>query len=496
VLPGAVVERAPLAQTGWFADALSKTPGLRAASDGQVARVSVPESTAGIENPARSVHEVLDAARVWWRLSMAAALAADDDGSIHAFQVVEADPTNSELGRQIGGGMLQSSLGGLALPELGTVARDEALAQAERNVARLKSALGRDLAHSEVSLVRIDEGRNAFGIMIELKMDSLLAAQDYLGDIVTGLQTGLVGDARAKVEGVASEACDTAGRCVAAYAAARRGGGAIHLSRELDVGSSRPRLEYEVITGGPSTIGFATGTNQESRDRVVLETGQDDLTVRGVLCAPSAPGQATCNVTGPPPGPPLAISRAGTALRLTLNGPASAVSGLFQQGPTGATVGSSRPWRAVGDAGRVWELATDQAMVAGEFLTIGVTYVDGSGLTAYTPLEWNTAPPSAAQVRRVQVNERGRLRVSLRNTGDAAQTLDVRVQLIRRSRASAFATVTVRLPRKGSRTITVRPRNTAARNRAQARGVRARVTLSRAGRETARELAVITPSRQ
>jgi hypothetical protein len=98
-------------------------------------------------------------------------------------------------------------------------------------------------------------------------------------------------------------------------------------------------------------LGLAKPVAGDTRDRVTLTSPADKLTLRGTGCGPTPPGVVSCNAAGPPPGPPLAIARAGDTLRVTLNGPASAVSARLRQGSTGPLVGEERAWRAIGTSG-------------------------------------------------------------------------------------------------------------------------------------------------
>ena len=144
-------------------------------------------------------------------------------------------------------------------PKLGSVTPSQALAQARSNLRVLRGVLPRGtIKATRILPVVLRPGR--FGLEVDLRVSSLRRLATRVGDVIDGMQTGLVGDDRAVVAGLAIAVTDDRGRRLGSWQSVLSSSGSVLANPSLTVPDVlSPRGFYPNLTGGPPTYGSASG---------------------------------------------------------------------------------------------------------------------------------------------------------------------------------------------------------------------------------------------
>lgn len=101
----------------------------------------------------------------------------------------------------------------LDVPSVGKVTLDQAEARAASNIAEFERiATGVKVDGLAVTPVWLDRDSNLFALRIQLHVAHATTVTKYLGDLVSGPATGLIGDEKTVIGGLAITVTDDAGR--------------------------------------------------------------------------------------------------------------------------------------------------------------------------------------------------------------------------------------------------------------------------------------------
>jgi hypothetical protein len=259
-------------------------PGASATLDeaqdgGLLVNVTVPPSTGIPAEPAGAAQPdnlyELNSADTAWRVLLASEVVADRDPNVvgYTYKGLSAppegtDPTSVTNASNFRHGMLRGAPEnalGVPMAKLGSVSLDDAIAQANSNIAEFtRVAAGVEVISTSVTPVWLDRDANLFALRIQLHVADVTALRKRLGDLVSGLPTGLVGNDRAVIEGLATNVTDDHGHGAGWWETERA---------SIGIGVPGPALPgpvpsdiagtYENLTGGPdmsvSGSGYAPG---------------------------------------------------------------------------------------------------------------------------------------------------------------------------------------------------------------------------------------------
>jgi hypothetical protein len=203
------------------------------------------------------------AGELGWKAALVAATAGLSDVDIVSYQLTEFGRTftpseenyvTGQLRKQAGAGEYQAS------PGIGTVPLTAMTAQLASNVSVLESALppGTVLG-TQQDVIPVDPAANAFAFEVNLRVTNLASLQDYEGDLVNGLSTGLVGSPAAPAEGLAINVVDSQGLRASWWSAERAGTGMGVSDPALPSTGGSETVTFPDITGGPAATSFGTG---------------------------------------------------------------------------------------------------------------------------------------------------------------------------------------------------------------------------------------------
>jgi hypothetical protein len=157
----------------------------------------------------------------------------------------------------------------LDIPLLGTVTIEEAEAQAASNVAEFERiATGVKVTGVAVTPVWLDRASDVFALRIQVHVVDADPLKGYLGDLISGPATGLIGDEKTLIGGLAINVTDDAGRSSGWWQTAHGSIGIGILGPALMDSVPGPiRGTYPNLTGGPGTINSISGyTPAQPRD--------------------------------------------------------------------------------------------------------------------------------------------------------------------------------------------------------------------------------------
>lgn len=202
---------------------------------------------------------IIPAAQLAWRAQLAAGLVASRNSAALGFDVdlpdAKPDPEqrsylHMSLRRRPG------SPTNTGFDRLGTVPLAQARGQLSSNLEILTAALpANTVKSSRVVVIPVDAAHGLFALETDLKVAALETLKPRLGDVVSGLATGLIGDERAVVEGLAINVVDERGQRAAWWRTTRAG---IGMGVPSPVFASVPVLSvdraFPNLTGGSPTI--------------------------------------------------------------------------------------------------------------------------------------------------------------------------------------------------------------------------------------------------
>jgi hypothetical protein len=169
----------------------------------------------------------LTLAALGWRALMVSGVAAEDDDTIVEWSVTWPGITPEHA--QLMWSRLRSDAGvplANAYPKIGTVSVDEARVQLAGNLDVMRSVFPADtVRRTRIVVVPVDASRRRFGLEADIRVSRLDDLKPKLGAVVGGLQTGLVGDPDAVIEGLAITVADGGSRRAGWFKATRTGVG-------------------------------------------------------------------------------------------------------------------------------------------------------------------------------------------------------------------------------------------------------------------------------
>ncbi|HWP33908.1 MAG TPA: hypothetical protein VNL97_09205, partial [Solirubrobacterales bacterium] len=205
--------------------------------------------------------------------------------------------------------------------------------------------------------------RGRFALSVTVGTESRGALLERSGDVMVGLQTGLVGDVHANIEGLAITVVEGEVPIAASWTAARAMAGTAMLAPGLELPAVQSvDVEFPNLTGGPRVEAAGVGAASElpslpTSERIRLSGGGRSIySAKGVLFTPKW-GDPTPPRYRRHPKPRLP-SRACAEVRISFTSPAHSVKvGVQKLGPEGdGNVGVAQPIaEQASDDGLVWK---------------------------------------------------------------------------------------------------------------------------------------------
>jgi hypothetical protein len=302
-----------------------------------------------------------------WRAEMLAASLATQVADLRGYRL--APPDGLEVSVPPAAlGLVQGSLpapeAAAKLADLGSISEKEALAQMASNLEVLESAIAAPaITSTDVNVVPIDAPRGRFALSVTVGTEAGEALMERSGDVMVGLQTGLVGDVHANVEGLAITVVERGAPLAASWIATRAMAGTTMLSPGLELAPVQGLdVEFPNLTGGPDVEASGLGAASElpslpTSERIQLSSGGRTIhSTKGRLFTPEW-GNPLPPRYVPHPKPRL-LARVCAMVRISFTSPAHSVKvGVQKLGPEGdGNVGVAQPIaRQASDDGLVWK---------------------------------------------------------------------------------------------------------------------------------------------
>jgi hypothetical protein len=194
-----------------------------------------------------------------WRAQLVSAAAAEVTPAITGYSVTEPDGTVPGGAGNFFQGSVRSDPTNAAIddPGLDSISESAAVSQLDSNIATLGDALGAGAVVSSSTAV-IATGSFALSATVDVASADDLAG--HLGDIVDGLETGLVGGSSSLIEGLGVEVLAQGVPEVGAWEAARAGAGDLQFNPGITVGATlAPTRTFPDLTGGPAAAASGLG---------------------------------------------------------------------------------------------------------------------------------------------------------------------------------------------------------------------------------------------
>jgi hypothetical protein len=302
-----------------------------------------------------------------WRAEMLAASLATQVPDLRGYRLappgdLEVSVPPSALG--LVQGSLPSPQAAAKLADLGSISEKEALAQMASSLDVLENAISAPaLTSTSVGVVPVDAARGRFALSVTVGTEAREALLERSGDVMVGLQTGLVGDVHANVEGLAITVVEGGVPLAASWTATRAMAGTTMLTPGLELAPVQSvDVEFPSLTGGPDVEASGSGVASEppslpTSERIRLSSrGRSIYSAKGALFTPEW-GNPTPPRYMRHPKPRL-FSRACTVVRISFTSPAHSVKvGVQKLGPEGdGNVGVAQPIaEQASDDGLVWK---------------------------------------------------------------------------------------------------------------------------------------------
>lgn len=191
-------------------------------------------------------------AELSWRGFMASALVAQRFG-LAGFRIVNPDGSTPALGTDDDyAGNFGASGPWAVRKRIGSVSIDAAETQLNSNIKTLQAATGPTFDHFSVRRLVLSADDDAFAFVVTVQ-SSLPTdrVEPYLGDLFVGMQTGIVGDEGARVDGLALILENDDGAMAASFSAPRAGAGELLFGPALDAPRTlSTKIVFPNLTGG------------------------------------------------------------------------------------------------------------------------------------------------------------------------------------------------------------------------------------------------------
>jgi hypothetical protein len=201
---------------------------------------------------------------VAWRADMLAASLATEVPGLGGYEL--AAPASMDVAVPTAAlGLLQGSLpspqAASKLSALGSISEKEALAQMASNLDALRSALpSLAVTSAAVDIVPVDPEKGRFALAVSVETGEGAALLKRAGDVMVGLQTGLVGDPQANIEGLSIVVEEGKGPIAASWIATRAMAGTTMVAPGLELPPVQTvDADFPDLTGGPHVSGSASG---------------------------------------------------------------------------------------------------------------------------------------------------------------------------------------------------------------------------------------------
>jgi hypothetical protein len=302
-----------------------------------------------------------------WRAEMLAASLATQIPDLEGYRLappggIEVSVPPSALG--LVQGSLPSPEAAAKLTALGSVTEGEALKQMASNLEVLEKAMPAPAVTStDARVVPVDAARGRFALAVTVGTEEGEALLERSGDVMVGLQTGLVGSPEANVEGLAITVREAGRPLAASWIATRAMAGTTMVAPGLELPAVQSTdVEFPNLTGGPAVEASGVGDASElpslpTSERIRLSSGGRSIySAKGRLSTPEwSPRTPGYHALRPRPRIPV---RACGLLRISFTSPAHSVKlGVRKVDPEGdGTVGVAQPVaRQASDDGLIWE---------------------------------------------------------------------------------------------------------------------------------------------
>lgn len=303
-----------------------------------------------------------------WRAEMLAASLATQVADLRGYRLAPPDGLRVSVPSSALG-LVQGSLplpGAAAeLVGLGSISEKEALVQMASNLDALESAITAPaLTSTAASVVPVDAARRRFALVVTVETEAGEALLERSGDVMVGLQAGLVGDVGANIEGLAITVREGGRPLAASWIATRAMAGTTMLAPGLELPAVQSvEVEFPNLTGGPDVGASGFGVASElpslpTSERIQLSSDSRSIhSAKGSLSTPEW-SPRTPRRYGVRPKPRLSV-RACSVVRISFTSPAHSVKiGVRKVDPEGdGTRGVAQPIaRRASDDGLVWSV--------------------------------------------------------------------------------------------------------------------------------------------
>lgn len=248
VLPGSVV-------TMQSAGAQSSTP-----TQGMLVQLSPSAIPSGLT----TLEQEFAYEDIGWRVRLVASIANETNPYLTSFSVLPTTgtvPINAQ--DALHGGIVVGSQP-FNNPSLDSVGPSAALSQLQSNLTALKNALPTGSVLSESAVVLpLGSSVNQFALQANVTVDQPSSVAGHYGDVIEGLQTGLIGGPfTSMIEGLEIEVTAADGTpVVGAWESTRSASGTLQFGDPTQATSSmQVTTSFPVLTGGPTTASGALGS--------------------------------------------------------------------------------------------------------------------------------------------------------------------------------------------------------------------------------------------
>jgi hypothetical protein len=200
---------------------------------------------------------------VMWQADAAAALASTIDPAIDAFQITEPDGSTPAGAANFMRGSVRGNPTNSAIdePSLDTISPAIASRQMQSNISALTAAMEPGaITAATVDTTPFGNSSDQFLVDVKVSLDSVADLEGFYGDLVDGLQTGLVGGGDSLVEGLEVQVSVNGQPELGVWTDPRGGLGALQLDPSLTPPDAYvPTATYKDLTNGPSTSSSVVG---------------------------------------------------------------------------------------------------------------------------------------------------------------------------------------------------------------------------------------------
>jgi hypothetical protein len=206
-------------------------------------------------------------AEIGWKARLAFAVVTSRDRAITKYRLTYADGSTPRAALDYfhGGSLPVHFIGGKpggVDPKLDTLDVSKAEVQLRSSLAILHKALGTGaITGQQISVISIDPSHDQFALQVDIAVRGPSVLAGHLGDVVDGLETGLVGGpVTSLIEGLGVVVTAQGAPLIGAWAAPRSGTGSTDFAPSIhSSGDYSVTLNFPDLTGGPHAVATAHG---------------------------------------------------------------------------------------------------------------------------------------------------------------------------------------------------------------------------------------------